>query len=655
MCGIAGIFNISEDRVSLDGLKKMASVMRHRGPDGFGFYHDGSIGLAHARLSIIDLAGGWQPIHNENKTIWVTFNGEIFNYIELKRDLEAQGHVFYTMSDTEVIVHMYESYGLECLKYFNGQFSFAIWDKNEQMLFLARDRVGIRPLFYTIADGTFLFASEIKSLMTDRRVKRELDPVAIDQIFTFWVTIPPRTEFRYIRELPAGHFMTVKGGDVKVERYWDPCFSPEYSERPKEEYVEQLIELMIDATRLRLRADVSVGAYLSGGIDSSAITAIIKKYTNNPLRTFSVTFQDEVYDEARYQRHMIEYLNTDHSFIKCSYSDIGQIFPEVIWHTEKPILRTAPSPLYLLSRLVREKGYKVVLTGEGSDEILAGYDIFKEAKIKKFIERYPDSKLRPLILKRLYPYLKYSPTKSVEFSGAFFKRNDSRYPDIYDSHIPRWTTTSMIKNFLSSDLKNELSNYNCIDDIENILSESYKNFDYLERAQYLEIKLLLSGYLLSSQGDRMAMAHSVEGRFPFLDHRLIEFCCKLPSHLKLNVLNEKYLLKESMSHMLPESIIKRVKQPYMAPDSKSFFTGGSLDYVEEVMSDISIKRLGYFDVRKTRKLIDKCRSHRAIGFKDNMAFVGILSTQLLHHLFVENYEDRISDGQSVNQKIYVNS
>jgi asparagine synthase (glutamine-hydrolysing) len=644
MCGIAGIFNISDHKeISLDILKGMAAAMVHRGPDGFGFYTDEKAGLAHARLSIIDLEGGWQPIHNEDKTIWIVFNGEIFNYIELREELLARGHRFYTKSDTEVLIHLYEDYGPESLKYLNGQFAFTIWDKNKSRLFIARDRVGIRPLFYTIVDSSLIFASEIKSLFMDRRVKREMDLFALDQIFTFWMSIPPRTAFKGIFELPAGHYMMIENGNLKIEKYWDVDFTPEKCMKTEEEYAEALKELLIDSIKLQLRADVPVGAYLSGGIDSSVITTLIKKYTGNPLRTFSVTFADEIYDESIYQKQMVEFLNTDHSDIKCTYSDIGRIFPEVIWHTEKPILRTAPAPLLLLSRLVRGNGYKVVLTGEGADEILAGYDIFKETKIRKFIERFPGSVFRPLILKRLYPYLANSPTKSLQYAGEFFKVDVTGYPDEYYSHLPRWNMTSKIKHFFSDHVKDELKKYNNLDELSLLMSDEINKYDYLSQSQYLEIKTLLSGYLLSSQGDRMAMANSVEGRFPFLDHRVIEFCCKLPPHIRMNVLKEKYILKKSMKDLLPASIIKRTKQPYMAPDSKSFFNGNPPDYIEELLSERNLLYTGYFNPKAVSVLVNKCRKSPILGFKDNMAVVGIISTLLVHDMFMKNFDAKSAE------------
>jgi len=644
VCGIAGIFNFYRGKeISKDTLGMMVAIMHHRGPDGFGFYIDEQVGLAHARLSIIDLEGGWQPIHNEDKTIWIILNGEIFNYIELREILEKRGHSFYTMSDTEVIIHLYEDYGTECLNHLNGQFAFALWDKHREIIFIARDRVGIRPLFYTCVNGSMIFASEIKSLFMDSRVKRDIDPYALDQIFTYWMTIPPRTAFRDVLELPPGHYLKVENKKINIEKYWDLDFSPEFPIKTEAEYAEELRELLMDSTRIQLRADVPVGAYLSGGIDSSTVTMLIKKFTASPLHTFSVTFYDEVYDESEYQRQMIGYLNTDHSSIGCTYSDIGNVFPEVIWHTEKPIVRTAPAPLYLLSKLVRKSGYKVVLTGEGSDEILAGYDIFKETKIRRFLERFPDSKFRPLILKRLYPYLANSPVRSIPYAEAFFKVDATSYPAEYYSHVPRWNTTSKIKLFFSDHLKDELKGYESISELSELFSEDLSGYDYLSQAQCIEIKTLLSGYLLSSQGDRVAMAHSVEGRFPFLDHRVIKFCGKLPPSVRMNVLMEKYILKESMRALLPHSVIQRTKQPYMAPDAKSFFPKVPLNYVEDLLSEKYLQDTGYFNPKPVSLLIKKYRQSPILGFKDNMAIVGILSTLLLYDLFVKNFDSRIKN------------
>ncbi|MFO0754211.1 MAG: asparagine synthase (glutamine-hydrolyzing) [Thermodesulfovibrionales bacterium] len=591
-------------------------------------------------MSIIDPEGGRQPMSNEDGTVRITFNGEIFNYRELRADLEQRGHVFSTRSDTEVLLHLYEDFGPECLSFLNGQFAFAVWDARRRHLFLARDRLGIRPLFYTSAGGLLLFASEIKALFAHGAVRRELDPYALDQVFTFWATVPPRTAFRDIRELPAGHYMVVHGGDVTITRYWDPELTGAEETKPEGEYAEELRALLADAVRLQLRADVPVGAYLSGGIDSSVIALLAMRYAGTPLRTFSLTFDEAQYDESVYQRQMAEYLGTEHRSLRCGAHAIGTVFPDVIWHTEKPVVRTAPAPLYLLSKLVRSCGFKVVLTGEGSDEILAGYDIFKEVKVRRFIGRQPGSKVRPRLLKRLYPYLADSPVRSVQYAEAFFGGGSSPFPGEYSSHAPRWKTTARAKAFFSDSLSGALRSYEASAEMEEFLHEGVKGSDELSKAQYLEMKVLLPGYLLSSQGDRVAMAHSVEGRFPFLDHRVVEFCCALPPHLRMKVLTEKYLLKESMKGLLPAPVVRRTKQPYRAPDAKSFFTGEARGYTEELLSEGSVKSSGYFDPRKVAFLVEKCRRNPVLGYKDNMALVGILSTQLLHALYIDSFGPR---------------
>ena len=640
MCGIAGILNLNDEvKVSSDLLKRMISAIKHRGPDEFGSYKDADVGFAHARLSIIDLSGGQQPMSNEDGTVWITFNGEIFNYVELRQELLKKGHTFSTQSDTEVIIHLYEEYGEGCLEYLNGQFAFAIWDKNSKKLFLARDRAGIRPLFYTQNRGRFYFASEIKAIFATGEVPREIDPVSVNQIFTLWCTVPPATAFKGVYELPPGHYLVVQHGKVLIRRYWDLDFSDSLNGISFEEAKERLRDLLTDATRLQLRADVPVGAYLSGGLDSSVTTALIRQLNQAPLMTFSVAFEDKDYDESPYQREMANALCVEHHEIRCKYSDIGDNFPEVIWHTEKPVLRTAPAPLFLLAKLVRDNGFKVVLTGEGADEVLGGYDIFKETKIRQFCARYPESRRRPLLLKKLYPYLPAFQTQSSVYKEAFFSGGVSDISDPLFSHRPRWKTTSMTKLFFSEELKERSGKESPEDSLLTTMCRGFNAWPPIARAQYLETKNLLPGYILSSQGDRVAMAHSIEGRFPFLDHRVMEFCARLPLHYKIRGLNEKYILKECMKDLLPPAIVKRSKQPYLAPDSKSFFFNGRTPaYVEELLSDESIRKYGYFNPQAVRLLINKCKRGAVIGFKDNMAMVGILSLQLTHRLFIEKFE-----------------
>jgi asparagine synthase (glutamine-hydrolysing) len=641
MCGIAGIFNIkgskAPDRRELSG---MIEVVHHRGPDGYGYFNNEIVGLAHARLSIIDLAGGDQPIRNEDSTLQIVFNGEIFNYLELRQELEQQGHRFYTHSDTEVIVHLYEQHGLDFVQHLNGQFAIALWDDQLKRLVIARDRAGIRPLFYTETGGRLYFASEVKSLFAHPEVPRRIDLQGLQEIFTFWTTLPPHSLFEDIQILPPGCLMVIEKQAKNIHRYWDWSFSPDKIDTRKsaDEWAEELKALMIDSVRLQLRADVPVGAYLSGGLDSSVITSLIKNYTDTPLRTFSIGFEDEEFDESRYQQELVDYLGTHHSHILCKRSDIGKAFPKVIWHTETALVRTAPTPLMLLSGAVREAGYKVVLTGEGADEMFGGYDIFKEAKVRRFWSHSPNSKWRPLILQRLYPYLKHSPTGSGAFSQRFFKQGMEDIGKPFFAHIPRWTTTQRVLQFLSDEAIATAGETVTPERINRMLPSDIGQWMPLNQDQYIEAHTLLAGYLLSSQGDRVAMANSIEARFPFLDHRVMEFAACMPSRYKIMGLNEKYMLKRAMRGLIPDSIRSRSKQPYRAPDSQSFFIDGKpLDYVEELLSETRIRQAGYFNPKSTSMLLKKCAGGRAVGFADNMAFVGILSTMLVDDMYITNH------------------
>lgn len=638
MCGIAGILRMTAGEVPRqEELQRMVVQLHHRGPDGTGFHLDGDIGLAHARLSIIDLAGGGQPIHNENKDVWVTFNGEIFNYVELTQQLVARGHRFYTQSDTEVIVHLYEEYGDSFVEHLNGQFALALWDATRHRLLLARDRVGIRPLFYTESDGRLLFASEIKALFAIPSVPRRLDTTALAEVATFWAPLASRSAFAGISSLPPGHCLIIERRGLRLKQYWDWVFpdSQPASRRGEADYADELKSLLVDAVRLQLRADVPVGAYLSGGLDSSIIATIIRRYSNTPLRTFSLTFEDGEFDESAQQQQMSAALDTHHTSVRCQRSDIAALFPATIYHAESPIVRTAPTPLMLLSRHVRESGFKVVLTGEGADEVFGGYDLFKEAKIRRFWARQPASAMRPRILERLYPYLKHSPSSGRAFTESFFREGIDQASQPWFAHLPRWTTTARMFQFFSSDLRASIAGWDGVAAIRATLPTGIENWLPLGRDQYIEAHTLMSGYLLSSQGDRVAMANSVEGRVPFLDHRLIEFANRLPPQLKLQGLTEKYLLKKCMQGEMPEAIRRRTKQPYRAPDSQSFFNDGKpVSYVNEILGEKSISAAGYFDPAAVGKLVRKCAAGRVIGFADNMAFVTILSTMLLHHQFI---------------------
>jgi len=638
MCGIAGIVPSAQTEVPERArLERMIGILRHRGPDGFGFHVAPGIGLAHARLSIIDLATGAQPIRNETGSVWVVLNGEIFNYLDLRRRLEAAGHRFYTQSDTEVLVHAYEQFGLDFVRYLNGQFAIALWDAERWRLVLVRDRVGIRPLLYAQTPEGLAFASEAKSLFAAGWLRPVLDPVGLAEVGTFWGCIAPRTPFAGIEALPPGHLAVFEEGRLELRRYWDWQFAAlgEVEPRGVDEAVEELRELFVDAVRLQLRADVPVGAYLSGGLDSSAVTAAIRRFSSTPLRTFSLEFSDQEFDEREYQQEVSRFLATDHVSLSVATHEIGEALPRATWHIEAPIVRTAGIPLMLLADRVRETGFKVVLTGEGADEVFGGYDIFKEGKIRRFWARQPQSTWRPLLLQRLYGYLANSPVSRGALAGGFFGRSLDAPDDPYFAHRPRWLTTNRVLRLLAPDYRQQLERMQALDRLAELAPRPDPRWPPLSRDQYVEAHTLLTGYLLHAQGDRVAMAASVEGRYPFLDHRLIEFANRLPARWKIRGLEEKYILRRAVRDWLPARVAERTKQPYRAPDSASFFRAGRpLDYVAEALSPGSVRAAGYFEPGMVTRLAEKCRSGAAVGFGDNMAFMTVLSTQLLHAQFV---------------------
>ena len=651
MCGIAGFYKISANRQQQAAiLRRMLTRIKHRGPDQSGIYLDNTVGLGSVRLSIVDLSSGTMPISNSDESLWIVFNGEIFNHIELREELLAQGHLFKTHSDTEVIVHLYETYGPEFVHKLNGQFAIAIWDRNKQELFLARDRVGIRPLYYTEVEDTFVFASEIKSFLEFPDLALKISPKAVSEYFTFWTSLSPGTAFEGVYEVPPGTYMVIKEGSKVQTKYWElPLVKPDgYKHTNMAEAAKAFEAVFSDAVKLRLRADVQVAAYLSGGLDSSVTTSFIKDISPENLRTFSLGFTEKDYDESAYQNVAADYFKTQHSSITCGPEDIAESFKSVVWHAEAPLLRTAPAPMGLLAKSVRGQGIKVVITGEGADELLGGYNIFKETKIRRFWAKDPGSKFRPLLLKKLYPYLPQMNNANNNVLKMFFgyKLNETASP-IY-SHLLRWNNTSRIKNYLSQEYRASIGDYDPIKKMEEQVGDKLDGLDPLLKAQWIEMNIFMSGYLLSSQGDRMGMAHSIEGRYPFLDHRVIEFCMGLHPDLKLNGLDEKYLLKKLMKGRLPETILERPKQAYRAPIRSTFASANLPAYLQEMLSRSGIEKMGIFNPEHVGQLLTKMRSDKQVSEIDNMAITAILSTQILHDLFVNRNMPELTDQELIN-------
>ncbi len=672
MCGVAGWITHADPHgrtahsVRPEQLDRMIATLAHRGPDGLTTRIDGGVALAHARLAIVDLAHGTQPIGNEDGLIQVILNGEIFNHVELRAELELLGHRFRTHSDTEVLVHLYEEHGDDFLDRLNGQFALALHDRRRHRVLLARDRVGIRPLFYTHTPDRFAFASEAKALLTLPGVERAWDPAALSGLFNFWAPVAPRSPLAGISQLPPGHRMVVEAPGpgqpvrTRITRWWDwpfaepeaPCewavasspaaspgaaaSSSTRSVRALDAAAEELRALLEDAVRLQLRADVPVGAYLSGGLDSSGLAALARRQLSGPLQTWALSFDDPSLDESAWQGAMAEHLGTEHHTLRVTPADICAALSRTVWHAESPLVRTAPAPMRMLAGLVRDHGGKVVLTGEGADEVFAGYDLFKEAQVRRFIARQPQSARRVRLWERLYPYLENSPTRRPALAQRFFGRSGDAPDSPWYAHRPRMDAASRIQQFFSDEMRERCAAHDPLTDLTAQLPEGFPHWAPLHRDQYVEAHTLLDGMLLSAQGDRMAMAHGVEGRVPYLDHRVVEFACRLPPRFKLQGLNEKAILKRALRDLVPPQILNRPKQPYRAPDSACFFEQGRLrDELHDLLTPDALRQAGVFDPDAVDRLVAKAAAGRAIGAADNMSMVAVVTTQMMHRQFIE--------------------
>ena len=639
MCGLAGTFAAPGRDASASLLLTMAGELRHRGPDGTGLYLDGQFGMTNNRLAIVDLLGGDQPLSDERGRFWAMQNGEIYNHVELRAELEGLGHHFVTTSDTEVIAHAFEEWGVECLDHFNGDFAIAVWDRDRRELFLARDRFGVRPLFLATNDG-LAFASEAKALLRLPAARRELDPLGLVESFTTWSILPDRSAFKGIRELAPAHFLRWgERGLIEERRWWDIEF-PRVDADPARDSAaleEELLDLLFDATRLRRRADVPVAAYLSGGLDSSAIAAIAQQVSPEELLSFGVGFRDADFDESAYQDRMVERLGTSLTRVVVGGRDIAELMPRAVELSEKPTLRTALAPLLALSRAVREAGLKVVLTGEGADELFAGYDVFREDKVRRFWAREPESQLRPLLFARLNEFIVRDLSRSGAFLASFYGRGLTDVDDPLYSHRIRFLNTGRCVRLLRAELRAEAAaDGDPAERVAAMLPAGFLDTAPLGRAQYLEIATFLNAYLLHSQGDRMLMGNSIEGRFPFLDYRVAELAARVPDNLRLRGLEEKHLLRSAVARLLPEEVSARRKRPYRAPIAAAFVGPDAPDYVAELLSARAVEDAGIFDPAAVERVRAKCQASLDSGLSetDEMALVGIVSTMLLHDRLV---------------------
>jgi asparagine synthase (glutamine-hydrolysing) len=675
VCGIAGVLNgPGLAPVGLDTLRTMAGMLDHRGPDGYGLYRDERIGLAHARLSIIDLATGDQPLTNEDGTVWLCFNGEIFNYLELRRELTDLGHRFATQGDSEVIVHGYEQYGDGIWARLNGQFAIALWDQRRGRLWLVRDRLGILPIHYAVAGGRLVFGSEAKAIFASGHVTPALDPQGVDEVFTRWSASPPRTLFAGVSSVRPGSAVCVEvdergsgtgtrqagtaGGSgagptagltagltVREQRWWQPDMALDraLADLPLDAAADALGERLAEAVRLRLRADVPVGAYLSGGLDSSVIASLVEK-GDAPLETFAVRFADPAFDETAEQRRMAARLGTRHHEIVCGPGEIGDALLDVVWHCEAPLVRTAPVPLFLLSGLVREAGMKVVLTGEGADELLSGYSIFKEDAVRRFWARRPGSKMRPSLAGKLHPEVAAGGTRGTELWSRFFGRDLGATDHPFYAHLIRWQNTAWARRVLAADLRAATDPAGSEGDLLAEMPEGWLGWAPLARAQWVEIATFMSSYLLSFQGDRVAMAHGVEVRYPFLDPEVVRWCSSLPTRLKMPGLRDKATLRHLASRSLPPEIWRRPKQPYRAPTTSALFGPEAPEYVHDLLSDAAVADLGLLDPKAVRMLAGRAfdRQGHMAGEREEMALVGALTLQALGQAYLRDLRGHVA-------------
>jgi asparagine synthase (glutamine-hydrolysing) len=638
MCGIAG-FTLREGEppaLAAPRLRAMTASLHHRGPDAQRAMLLDGIALGHTRLSIVDLVSGHQPMHAPERGLTVVFNGEIFNHVELRSQLPDWK--FRTRSDTEIILAAYDAWGIDCVSRFVGQFAFALWDARTKQLWLARDRVGIRPLYLArTAGGGLAFASEAKALFASGLVRPKLDARAVSQTLHLWAPVSPRSAFEGISQLPPAHVACFERGQYRERRYWALDLSDERIDRSLtlSDALDQLDATLTDALALRLRADVPVAAYLSGGLDSSLLCALAQQQLGGTLQTFSVGFEQARFDERTFQQEVADALHTRHASVPVTDADIGVLLPKVVWHSEQVLLRSAPAPFFALSRLVRSHGTKVVLTGEGADEVFLGYDLFKETAVRRFWARQPGSRARPALFARLYPYLSLS-KQGPEVLRSFFGLGLEHPEALEFSHQIRWSNSGRVARFLAHDFVTGLEGFDPVGSLLATVPSEVRQWRPLARAQYLEFSTLLSGYLLSAQGDRMLMSNSVEGRFPFLDHRLIELSARMPDTFKLRGLDEKFILKRFARGKVPQRVLERTKFPYRAPVAEALVGKSAPAWSAELLCARSVDSAGVFDGAKVEKLTAKLRASTATPSEaDAMALMAVTSLQLLWRQFID--------------------
>ena len=647
MCGITGLISDDDTGTKRSIIGRMNASLMHRGPDAWGRYVSQNVGLGNTRLSIIDVQSGHQPMSTDRSVL--VCNGEIYNYIELRDELRGLGVRFRTGSDTEVALHAIETWGTDAFARFNGQFALLFWDRSRRELLIARDHYGIRPLYVATVGSRVLFASEMKAFDASGVVSRTWDPKALLMHGLLWNTLGDQTVFNEIRSLPPGSWAIYgqNGRALRSGFYYRLGEEPPEVPAEYEEAKRVFGDMLRSSVQLRLRSDVPVGCYLSGGIDSSVTSYLAHELKQDRFTSFSVAFEDAAYDESGYQELMARQLGSDHLVETITLDSIESQFHNAARHFERPVFRTAPVPLFLLSDRVRHAGVKVVLTGEGADEILCGYDVFKEVKLLQAWENGATQDEIAAILSKLYPHLDhYADREQAGFLRMYYEGFLGRVGGPSAGLAIRVHNNRILERYLNKDWNATIPD----EEIESCIAQDVPSYvlewPALKRTQYLEIKTLLAGYLLSSQGDRMSMAHGVEGRYPFLDPSIVEWALQLPPEWKLNGYDQKHILKDAFAATIPGAIADRPKRPYMAPDLIAFIRDGRpTERTMTYLSRESLIEAGIFDPRMVERLLFKYRRRgtQATGYRDNMLVSFILSAQMVHRWMTSPASEHLPD------------
>lgn len=627
MCGLCGIFNFdTEDSIESSLIKKMTEVLSHRGPDDQGTYTNKNIGLGHRRLSIIDLATGHQPMSNEDGSIWIVYNGEVYNYSELRDRLKKSGHVFKTNSDTETIVHAYEEWGEVCVTRLRGMFAFAIWDEKNQKLLLARDRLGIKPLHYMIDNNRIIFGSEIKSILQDPAVNKEVDFDALEDYFTYLYVRAPKTMFKGINKLLPAHVLICTPEEIRLKEYWDLSFS-NVTDGSEEYLADRLIDLLGESVRLRLMSEVPLGAFLSGGIDSSSVVAVMSRLLDSPVITSSIGFEDEQFNEIHYARKVAKRFTTEHNefFVK---PDALKLLPKLVWHFDEPFADSSAIPTYYVSETAR-KHVTVALSGDGGDENFAGYRNYFIDKLENYFRIMPDWFRRTVFanLARIYPKADYLP----QFLRAKTFLKNISMPSAHAYHNTKSIFKADVKNLIySEELKNWRNNYDPLSGFEAYYNKADTD-DHLTRILYVDIKTYLVDDILTKV-DRMSMANSLEVRVPMLDHVFMEFVASIPSDLKLKGKTGKYIFKKALKDILPEEIISRKKWGFGVPIG-SWFRNDIKEFAEGTLFSLKSRQRGYFNMDYMQKM---WKEHQS-GIKNYTHHLWILLMfEMWHNTFIDS-------------------